>query len=126
MLKQLSKQQVIKMHSVLVEVSGGTDGVRDDGLLSSALAAPFQTFGGVPLCPSIQEQAVRLCYGIAKNHPFVDGNKRTAVHTMLVFLALNGVKLSYRDDELLEAIVGLANGSMDVDDYLKWVLVHQR
>lgn len=125
MLKTLNTQQVIQMHDDLVAATGGTGGVRDQGLLNSALSAPFQTFGGIPLYLSLQEQAARLCYGIAKNHPFIDGNKRTAIHTMLVFLVLNEVRLSYDDDELFEAIVGLADGGVSVDDFLRWILVHQ-
>lgn len=72
----LSLEQVLLMHKQLIEESGGSDEVRDIGLLKSAINNPFQTFGGVELYPSIQEKAARLCFGIVKNHALVDGNKR--------------------------------------------------
>lgn len=89
----LSKKQVLALHSDLIREFGGTEGIRDEGLLESALAAPFQTFGGKPVYPSLQAKAARLGFGLVSNHPFVDGNKRTGAHVMLVFLALNGVEL---------------------------------
>ena len=77
------------MHRELIAAHGGSDGIRDEGLLDSALKAPFQTFAGQPLIPSIQQKAARLCYGLVMNHPFVDGNKRAGAHIMLTFLAIN-------------------------------------
>ena len=76
-MKKLTKAQVIDMHNTLIEIfGGGGNGIRDEGLLDSALAAPFQTFGNEPLLPTVQQKVVRLGYGLIKNHPFVDGNKR--------------------------------------------------
>ena len=72
----LSKSQIRLLHTQLIEQTGGTDGVRDDGLLDSALCAPFQSFDGIDVFPSIQQKAARLGFGLIKNHPFVDGNKR--------------------------------------------------
>lgn len=106
----LSLEQVLLMHKQLIEESGGSDEVRDIGLLKSAINNPFQTFGGVELYPSIQEKAARLCFGIVKNHALVDGNKRLGTHVMLVFLWLNGYTLEYQDEEMINIILDLASG----------------
>lgn len=92
---RLTKKQVLKRHTQLIESTGGCDGIRDDGLLDSALESPFQSFGGEELYPSIQAKAARLCYGLVKNRAMIDGNKRIGVHSMLVFLAVNGYELRY-------------------------------
>ena len=86
---RLSKPQILLLHEQLLEATGGSSGLRDEGMLDSALNAPFQTFGGEDVYPSIQQKATRLCFGLVKNHPFVDGNKRIGAHAMLVFLALS-------------------------------------
>ena len=96
----LSKEQILILHSQLIKATGGIDGLRDEGLLESALNAPFQTFGGTDAFPSLQQKAARLGYGLVKNHPFIDGNKRIGAHVMLVFLALNKIELEYTQDEL--------------------------
>ena len=88
---RLSKPQILLLHEQLIAETGGSSGLRDEGMLDSALNAPFQTFGGEDVYLSLQQKAARLCFGLAKNHPFVDGNKRIGAHVMLVFLALNGV-----------------------------------
>ena len=85
---RLNQKQILMMHSQLIKETGGTDGIRDKNLLSSALETPFQTFAGEELFPSIQAKAARLCYGLVKNHAMLDGNKRIGTHAMLVFLAL--------------------------------------
>lgn len=75
-MKVLTRDQIIKLHSLLIEDSGGSDGLHDEGMLDSALNAPFQTFDGIDLYPTVIEKAVRLGYGLIANHPFIDGNKR--------------------------------------------------
>ena len=79
---KLTKEQILILHSELIKMTGGSDGIRDIGLLESALETPFQSYGGEELYPSIQAKAARLCYGLVKNHAMVDGNKRIGVHTM--------------------------------------------
>lgn len=74
-MKILDKRQVQLLHQQLIEASGGSPGLRDEGLLESALSAPFQSFGETSAYPSLQQKAARLGYGLVKNHPFVDGNK---------------------------------------------------
>ena len=86
---KLSTNQILLLHKDLISEFGGLDGVKDLGMLESAINAPFQTFNYQDMYPTIQQKAARLCYGLVKNHPFIDGNKRIGVHAMLVFLALN-------------------------------------
>ena len=122
---RLSKEQILILHSHLIKETGGSDGVRDNNLLESAIETPFQSFGGIELYPSIQEKAVRLGYGLIKNHCMVDGNKRIGAHVMLVILALNGIELSYTQKELYVVILDVAAGKQEYEDLLDWVRGHQ-
>lgn len=121
----LNKRQVLLLHSRLIAETGGIDGVRDDGLLESSLNAPFQSFGGIDVFPSIQQKAARLGYGLIKNHAFVDGNKRIGTHAMLVFLALNNIELEYTQQDLSDTILKIAAGSLEFEDLLHWIITHQ-
>lgn len=121
----LSKEQIISLHAQLIEETGGVGGLRDEGLLDSALNAPFQSFGSVEPFPSIQQKAARLGYGLIMNHPFIDGNKRIGAHVMLVFLALNGIELEYTQDELASEILSVASGDSGFEHLLKWIIEHQ-
>ena len=123
-MKILKKRQILLLHSALIAESGGSDGVRDEGLLDSAANIPFQTFSGQDLYPTVLEKAVRLGFGLIRNHPFIDGNKRIGTHAMLVFLNLNSITLSYEDDELISTILSVASGEMDADGLLKWIQQH--
>lgn len=89
-MKRLSAQHIKQIHSLLIAETGGLDGIRDEGLLESALNSPFQTFDDVPLYKTIEAKAARLGYSLVNNHPFIDGNKRTGMMAMLLFLELNG------------------------------------
>lgn len=124
-MKTLSKEQVLRLHNALLETFGGTAGIRDDGLLESALNAPFATFGGQYLYPSVQAKAAQLGFGLVCNHPFVDGNKRIGAHVMLVFLAINGIELDYTQEELIDIILQIASGRAKAADLLEWILYHQ-
>lgn len=122
---RLSKSQILLLHKQLIIETGGSFGLRDEGMLDSALNAPFQTFGGEDVYPSLQQKAARLCFGLVKNHPFVDGNKRIGAHIMLVFLALNGIELQHTQMELSDIILQLAAGTIQSSDLLNWILIHQ-
>ena len=124
-MKTLSKNQVTALHSALIREFGGIDGIRDEGLLESALAAPFQTFGGEPVYPSLQAKAAQLGFGLIRNHPFVDGNKRIGAHTMLVFLAVNGIELRYEQQELIDIVLSVAAGQIGRQGLLQWILDHE-
>ena len=123
---RLTGNQVRMLHRDLIVETGGTTGVRDEGLLDSALQLPFQTFDGQALYPSIQQKAARLCSSLVKNHPFIDGNKRIGVHAMLLFLTLNGVELSYTQEELILLGLSLAAGKQSCAGVLQWIMEHQQ
>lgn len=125
-MRRLSKRQVLLLHDQLLSQAGGLPGLRDEGLLESALSAPFQSFGGIDIYPSLPQKAARLGYGLVKNHPFADGNKRIGAHAMLVFLAINGTELVYTQEELSSAILAVASGEKMYEDLLRWLVDHQQ
>lgn len=116
--------QVVKIHSLLVANTGGTDGVRDKNLLESALKTPFQTFDGSELYQTILDKASQFCYSLIENHPFLDGNKRIGVHLTLLFLKLNGVELSYSQNELIEFGLNIASGKVNKEEIKNWLHSH--
>ena len=124
-MKTLTTNQILRLHTELIAQTGGSDGIRDEGMLESALLAPFQNFDGKDMYPSIQAKAARLGYGLIQNHPFIDGNKRIGTHSMLVFLALNGIELEHTQEELIENILSVASGKTDAAGLLEWILNHQ-
>lgn len=123
-MRVLSKRQILLLHSALISESGGSDGIRDDGLLDSALNTPFQSFTDQDLYPTVLEKAARLGFGLIRNHPFIDGNKRIGTHAMLVFLKINNIALSYEDEELIATILFVAAGELDDDGLLDWMQKH--
>ena len=122
---RLSKPQILLLHEQLIAETGGSSGLRDEGMLDSALNTPFQTFAGKDVYPSLQQKAARLCFGLVTNHPFVTGNNSIGAHVMLVFLALNGIELQHTQTELSEVILQLAAGTLQSTDLLDWILSHQ-
>ena len=120
----LQKSHIVMLHAQLIEATGGSHGIRDEGMLESALATPFQSYEGIQAYPSLQQKAARLCYGLVKNHPFIDGNKRIGAHAMLVFLALNGIQLTYTQEELIDVILAVAASEAGYESLLRWLLNH--
>lgn len=92
---RLTEHQALSVHEMMIKATGGSVGVRDMSLLQSALNAPFQAFEGKEVYPSILSKAAAMCRSVISNHPFVDGNKRTGIHVMLIFLEINGVQPDY-------------------------------
>ena len=123
-MRTLSKRQILALHDHLIAETGGQSGLRDEGLLESALAAPFAAFGSEELYPTLVQKAARLGYGLVRNHAFVDGNKRIAAHAMLTFLALNGVEPRYTQQELSDIFLKLAAGEAEYEDLLAWINEH--
>ena len=123
-MNMLTKQQILLLHTQLIRQSGGTDGVRDEGMLDSAISQPLQTFDNMELYPGIVDKAVRLGYGLITNHPFVDGNKRIGTHAMLVTLDINGIELQYQDEDMIQLILKIASGKADDRVLRTWVLAH--
>ncbi len=121
-MKTLSKEQVFKARiSSVGDIWRYCRFRNDDGLSQSALNAPFATFGGQYLYPSVQAKAAQLGFGLVCNHPFVDGNKRIGAHVMLVFLAINGIELYYTQEELIDIILEIASGRAKAADLLEWI-----
>ena len=112
---------MLQLHSELIQVTGGMDGVRDDGLLDSALESPFQTFGGIDIYPTLQQKAARIGYSLIQNHPFIDGNKRIGVHAMLVFLSLNGIEIKCTQRELADTGLKVASREMSSEELTEWI-----
>ncbi len=121
----LTKHQILLLHEQLIEETGGSHGVREEGLLESAVSAPFQEFASVSPYPTIQQKAARLGFGLIMDHPFVDGNKRIGAHAMLTLLALNGIEILCTQKELSDIILAVASGSCGYDELLTWLLDHQ-
>lgn len=122
---KFSKEKVMLLHRLLIEQTGGEDGIRDVGLLESALEACYATFDGRELFPTKEEKAARLCAGLISNHAFVDGNKRIGIYVLLTFLEVNGIALEVTDEELVEIGLSLARGEMKYEELLAWILSHE-
>lgn len=122
---KFSKEKVLLLHKILAEATGGGVGVRDEGLLDSALEGAFAGFGDREFYPSKEEKGARLGYTLISNHAFVDGNKRIGVYVMLSFLEMNGIRISCTDEELVHIGLSVADGSMGYEELLQWVLDHR-
>lgn len=116
-----SKETVISIHSATIARFGGLDGVRDEGLLESALAQPLQTFDGQELYPSLVEKACRYGFGIISNHPFLDGNKRTGAALLGTYLRMSGIEFKPDHGAFLGTMMGVADGSIGFEELVGWV-----
>ena len=122
---KISVEMAKLLHQLIAEETGGSTGVRDEGLLDAALESAFATFGGQDLYPTKEEKGARIGYDLISNHAFVDGNKRIGMHIMLSFLELNGIKLSCTDADIVQAGMGVASGEMGYEQLLDWVKSHK-
>lgn len=118
---QFTLQDIYKLHTQLKSAFVLSPGVRDENLLASAVNTPFQTFMGNDLYPSIYDKAAQLCYGIANNHPFTDGNKRTALHSMYVYLIINGFDITATQQDVENMIIDVAAGNMTNTELAQWL-----
>ena len=118
---QFTVQDIYELHIQLEDTFILSSGVRDENLLASAVNTPFQTFMGNDLYPSIYDKAAQLCYGIVKNHPFTDGNKRTALHSMYVYRIINGFDITATQQEVEDLIIDVAAGNMTNTELAKWL-----
>jgi len=123
-MKRLSQEAIIAMHSELIAQSGGLDGIRDANMLDSSINSPFHTFGGQYLYPTLQAMAAHLAFSLIKNHPFLDGNKRIGILSMLVFLDINDLSVSCTDNELVYIGMGLADSSITESELIEWIISH--
>ena len=117
----ISVSQALKIHTVAILKYGGANGVRDMGGLESALARPFQTFGGEDLYPSIFEKAAAIGESLIMNHPFIDGNKRTGYLLMEALLRYGGHKIVASDDELYQFVINISTGSISFEEIVEWL-----
>ena len=122
---KFSKEKVLLLHQIMAEATGGSVGVRDEGLLDSALEGIFAGFGDREFYPTKEEKGAQLGYTLISNHAFVDGNKRIGVYIMLSFLEMNGIRLQCTDDELVDIGLSVSSGRMKYEDLLQWVLDHK-
>ena len=121
MILWLEKALVLAIHDRQVAEHGGSAGVRDDGRLESALARPQQLHAYGDPVPDLAHLAAALAYGLARNHPFVDGNKRTAAVCCEAFIELNGATLEADDLELFERYLALAEGKLAEGEFAAWL-----
>lgn len=123
---KFSLEKIKLLHQLLAEETGGAIGVRDEGLLDSAIEGIYQTFGGKELYPSKEEKGARLGFTLVSNHAFLDGNKRIGMYVMLTFLEVNGIKIDCTDEEIIETGLGLAAGNITYEELLDWVKEHRK
>lgn len=123
-MRILTVEQVIELHSRLIQATGGLDGVRDAGLVESSLSSAFSSYFGIEKYPSIEEKAARLCYSLVNNHAFLDGNKRIGVYVMIIFLELNGIVLNQTDEEIVNLGLGVAASELDYNAILEYIRNH--
>ena len=122
---KFSKEKVLLLHKLLAEATGGSVGVRDEGLLDSALEGAFAGFGDQEFYPTKEEKGARLGYTLISNHAFVDGNKRIGMYIMMAFLEMNGIRIQCSDEELVHTGLSVADGSMGYEELLQWVMDHR-
>ncbi len=121
----LTADEIIMLHGKLLTATGGLPGLRDRGLLESAVFSVDASFGDVEQYPTVEEKAARLAYALISNHAFVDGNKRIGIFAMLMTLMLNGVVLHYTQRELIDLGLGVASGKLVYQDVWLWIIWHE-
>jgi death on curing protein len=123
-MRYLTLVEILDFHSRIIEQSSGALGIRDLGLLESAIAQPRMTFGNEDLYPTVIDKAVALGFSIIMNHPFIDGNKRTGHAALEAFLVLNGSEISSSVDEQEQVILAVASGIMGREAFTEWLQQH--
>lgn len=124
MTRYLSLAEVLELHDRIISATGGSHGLRDLGMLESAIGQPRQTFGGEDLYPTLSAKATALGYSLIKNHPFIDGNKRVGHAALEAMLMLNGMELSAEVNDAEAEILAVAAGERTREDFQAWVERH--
>ena len=122
---KFSKEKVLLLHQLIAAETGGSIGVRDEGLLESAIESAFAGFGDKEFYPSKEEKAAKIGFSLVSNHAFVDGNKRIGMYIMITFLEVNGIYLDCTNEEVVEIGLGLADGSIGYEEILEWIRNHR-
>lgn len=120
----LTLEQILTVHTDQIERYGGSHGLRDLGLLESAIYRPQSTFGGEELYQTIFDKAASLLHSLIANHPFVDGNKRTATASVLLFLKINGCNLVCGQEELVKFVLDISVKKFDLEEIASWIEKH--
>lgn len=123
-MELLSVADVIAIHEAVIRSSGGGNGIRDLGLLESAVAQQAMTFGGEELYPELVDKAAALCFSLVSNHPFVDGNKRVGHASLRMLLNLNHKTIEAEIDDAEKVFLNLAAGQMPREELLTWIIAH--
>ena len=122
---KFEKEKVLLLHKLITEETGGDYGIRDMGLLESALESVFATFDGKDLYPTKEEKAARLGFNLVNNHAFLDGNKRIGIYVMISFLEVNGIKMDCTNEDLIDLGFGIAENRYKYEDILNWIHKHK-
>ena len=122
----VTADDVIALHALVTQKSGGIDGLRDRSVLESAISAPLQSFGGIDLFPGDIDKIARIGFGLASNHAFLDGNKRIGAMVVQLLLKWNGYALQLREGELADMFISIASGAANETDLSKWIQQHLR
>ena len=120
----ITADDVILIHSRIIQTTGGIEGLRDRAGLEAAIAAPLQSFGGEDLFPSDIEKIARIGFGLASNHAFLDGNKRIGAMMTQLLLKWNGYQLRLKKGELADMFIAIADGTSNDQDLLNWIQEH--
>jgi death-on-curing protein len=123
-VRYLTLEEVLGLHRLVIEQSGGMDGLRDLNALESAVAQPQMSFGGEDLYPTLVDKASALGFSLIKNHAFIDGNKRVGHAALETFLVLNGYELDATVDDQEEVILSVSAGTLSRDDFTRWLRAH--
>ena len=123
---KFSKEKVLLLQKLIIQETGGSAGVRDFGLLDSALECAYATFDGKELFPTKEEKGARLGIAIVSNHAFVDGNKRIGMYVLLTFLEVNGILIDATNEEIVDIGLNLADGKMKYEELLNWINEHKQ
>lgn len=124
MMRFLSIENIILFHEKIVKETGGSAGIRDRGLIESALNRAFMTYDGKDLYPSVIEKISVIAHSLISNHGFVDGNKRIGVAVMVILLRMNNINISYTQKELIDLGLRTVEGLMKEKDILNWINEH--
>lgn len=122
----ISEQEAIEIHTILIERFGGSNGIRDRELLNAALNRPYQTFDGKDLYPSITDKAAAVLESIVKNHPFIDGNKRTGYVLARLLLMSEQLDIKSNQENKYQFIKAISTGKLNIEQIKEWLEKNSR
>ena len=125
-MRYLSVEEILLIHEYQIQEFGGFSGILNLGLLESAVYRPKTTFGGTEKYKTLFEKAAILAYSLIKNHPFVDGNKRTSMVSAIMFLSLNGHEVAIKQEEVIKLALEIAKDEMSLEEIIKFYQDHSK